>query len=303
MKLNSFECIAPAKINLHLRVLNRRPDGYHNIFSLMAGLDLSDILVLDEFNIKDNGEIRVALDISGGEYAPGIRELDSANNLVTIGVKNYLEGLGIGADCRFTLAKNIPAGAGLGGGSSDCASAIELIRRALGRDRDHYYYSAASASGSDVPFFLHGGFSFAGGRGEIIESCGFNSNYDLLLVNNGIHIDTGLAYRGLGRSGDDSSAQAIIRNDRKIITEGFHDILLWKDIMINDFEPVIFKQYPEIGRIKQMFYEFGADFSAMTGSGSTVFGVFSDAECALWAEQLLKSGNNVIHTKFRTSIN
>lgn len=290
---------APAKINLHLRVLNRRTDGYHNIFSVMAELGLSDILKLNDCAASPaSAGVEVKIGISGGKYAGVISELDAGNNLVSIGVRNYLSRIKAGGRFAFELEKNIPSGAGLGGGSSDGACAIELARLALKRDKDECYYGAASATGSDVPYFLYGGCAFVTGTGDMVEPFDYKCTYTVILVNNGVHIDTGSAYKALGRTAAGGMDDLMLMEEKARIKEAIKDIAAWKDAFINDFEKAIFPLYPEISRLKDEMYHLGADFSAMTGSGSTVFGVFSDSNRALEALSILEKSNRVILTKF-----
>ncbi|HPS57946.1 MAG TPA: 4-(cytidine 5'-diphospho)-2-C-methyl-D-erythritol kinase [Spirochaetota bacterium] len=296
MNLKVLEGISRAKINLHLAVLNRRIDGYHNISSLMAGLELADTLTLQKYSFSAKNGIEISITDSGGEYGYITGSIETESNLISIGAKNYLKKIGTGGSLEFSIVKNIPSGAGLGGGSSNAACAIELVRHALDRERDEACYSAAAETGSDVPYFLYGGFAFASGRGEIIEPVLFNCDYHVILVNNGIHVDTAKAYKALKRDymysgpGHKESAASI---------EGcMGNLGKWKEVMKNDFEDAIFPVYPEIGQIKERLYGLGADYAAMTGSGSTVFGVFSNYNRALDACDYLKKANKAILTKF-----
>ncbi len=291
--------ISRAKVNLHLNVLNRRPDGYHNIFSLMAELELHDILKLREYRFTDTGEVSVFIENAGGRYASVLDSINPQENLIAAGARNYLARLGKGGSFTFTIEKNIPSGAGLGGGSSNGACAIDLVRRALGRMKDEICFAGAADTGSDVAFFLYGGFAFARGRGEILEPAGLRNSSAILLINNGIHVNTGEAYKDLNRPVLAGRPEKI--RDQKKISKLFNDTGSWKKVMINDFERVIFRKHPDICRLKDELYDLGADFAAMTGSGSTVFGVFSNHETAARAELILKKENNVILTAFSHS--
>lgn len=296
MNPKHLDGISRAKINLHLAVLNRRDDGYHNISSLMAGLELADKLTLRKYEFFQGGNIEISISNAGGEYGSVTAGIETAGNLISIGATNYLRKINTGGRLDFSIEKNIPSGAGLGGGSSNGACAIELVRIALGRGRDEACFSAAAETGSDVPFFFHGGFAFASGRGEIIEPVPFSCDYHIILVNNGIHVNTAAAYKALGRGpvysgpGHEESAA--------MIEESLGDLDKWKAVMKNDFEEAIFPVYPAIRGIKEELYGLGADFAAMTGSGSTVFGIFSDYNRASDAFSSLKKENNAVLTKF-----
>ncbi len=296
MNLKHIEGISRAKINLHLAVLNRRDDGFHNISSLMAGLDLADRLTLREFKFFPGGNIDISISDSGGEYGSVTCGIETSSNLISIGAVNYLRKINTGGSLDFSIEKNIPSGAGLGGGSSNAACAIELVRTALGRSRDEACYSAAAETGSDVPFFLYGGFAFASGRGEIIEPISFSCDYHVILVNNGIHVNTAQAYKSLGR--DSLYSGPGHKESAADITKCLGNLYKWKEVMKNDFEEAIFPLHPEIKMVKERLYELGADFAAMTGSGSTVFGIFSNYSRAAGACNFLKKENNALLTKF-----
>lgn len=292
-----------AKINLHLEVLNKRKDNYHNLFSLMGELELADLLKLESFNITGKQE-PVIVDIinSGGLCSSITDKIPAEKNLITIAVKNYLEFTGHSGHFRFTIEKNIPSGAGLGGGSSNAASALKLTARAIGRNIDDDMKHAAFMTGSDVPFFLTGGFAFVEGRGELIFPFDLIDESYVLLVNNGIHIDTGIAYRSLRRPFSEEPEDYV--NRKNYIEKNVKNRQLWKDIFRNDFEKIIFTMHPEIGSIKEKMYDYKSFFALMTGSGSTVFGLFKNRESALLAQSYLqKDGHIVYFTKFRSGIN
>lgn len=291
-----------AKVNLHLEVLNKREDHYHDIFSLMAELELSDLLKLESFSLKGTRD-RVSVEIinNGGLCSSVTDEVPAGKNLITVAVKNYMSQKGIGGDFRFGIEKNIPSGAGLGGGSSNAAAALIAVARALGNDIDDDMRRAASMTGSDVPFFLCGGFAFVEGRGDIVYSLDYEDPSFVLLVNNGIHIDTGVAYKNLNRATDITAECSERRKNiyGKIFTRSD-----WKMLFRNDFEKIIFGLYPELASLKEKMYNLNSFFSAMSGSGSTVFGLFEDRGEALFAQsELEKEGNNVYFTKFRSCNN
>ncbi|HQO39835.1 MAG TPA: 4-(cytidine 5'-diphospho)-2-C-methyl-D-erythritol kinase [Spirochaetota bacterium] len=296
MNSKVLEGISRAKINLHLAVLGRRGDGYHNISTLMAELELADRLALRIIKISADCETSVSVIDSGGTCSHITGGIEPGKNLISIGAMNYLKRVDTQAVVEFSIVKNIPSGAGLGGGSSNAACAIELIRRALGRERDKAVFSAAAETGSDVPFFLYGGFALASGRGEVVEPVDFSCKYHVILVNNRIHVNTAEAYRVLRR---DYLYNGPDHTDNSTLMKKYMGKLdNWKKVMKNDFEDAIFPLYPELGNVKEELYGLGADYAAMTGSGSTVFGVFESYNRAIDACDSLKNGNNVVLTKF-----
>ncbi len=290
---------AHGKINLHLQVLNKRGDGFHNIFSLMAELSVFDLLKLQFCDFDYRAEnIEIDIISGGGVYPDIVSSIPVEDNLITMAAKNYLSSIGAGGKFCFEIEKNLPAGAGLGGGSSDAAAALKLIRDALGRGDDEILLNSAAATGSDVPFFLQGGLAFAQGRGEILEQVNRKISGNIVLVNNGVQINTGLAYRDLNRDFDESAVHAIT-NKKSEILGSLDAVDEWKEIFKNDFEDTVFRVHPELNKIKESIYDLGARFSAMTGSGSTVFGVFSDSCAAEEAVSLLKKqGNRVFLSNF-----
>lgn len=286
---------AYAKVNLHLQVLNRRDDNFHNLLSIMTEIGLSDLLKLESFEISPgNGGISVEIVNSGGEYSSLLDEIPSEKNIISIAVKKYLESISMTGCARFSIEKNIPAGAGLGGGSSDAAAALDLVRGELGRERGEEYFTAAAESGSDVPFFIRGGTAFAERRGEILEQIEWRLGYPVLLINNGIHVNTGAAYKSLNRGYEIVYTESELHEKKLKLESALKDITLWKDIFINDFEEPVFRANPALGVLKKELYDLGADFALMSGSGSTVYGVFMDKQVVKRAyEQLHVKGNRV----------
>jgi 4-diphosphocytidyl-2-C-methyl-D-erythritol kinase len=269
----------------------------------MAELDLCDILKLEEYNISEKaGEFSIEILNGGGEFSSIINEIPTEKNLIFIAVRNYLNAIGSGGHFTFSLTKNIPSGAGLGGGSSNAAAALKLVSGIFGRGIDDDLLHAASVSGSDVSFFLKGGFAFVEGRGEIVAPLTFTDDSFVLLVNNGIHVNTGLAYDSLKKPVSDMEIDCNFK--KKVIQENISLKTDWINIFRNDFEESIFRLYPQIGLIKEKMYYNGAFFSLMTGSGSTVFGLFKDESSARNVQVLLeKEGNKVYFTKFRSRKN
>lgn len=294
---NNFSTVRKAngKLNLHLQVLNKRSDNFHNLLSVMAEIAIYDLLKLESFDVEP-GKDSLIIEIidSGGDFSSIISDIPSEKNLISIAVKKYLHAYSLGGYVRFLIEKNIPSGAGLGGGSSDAASALELVRAALGKEQDRHILSAASESGSDVPFFLKGGVAFAEGRGEILQQIYHEIDYPVVLINNGIHVNTGIAYSSLERGYETPFSESDIILKKKELISVLKEPAEWKKIFINDFEKPVFNLYPELGRLKNELYDLGADFALMSGSGSTVYGVFNNIIDAKKASDILeRQGNRV----------
>lgn len=242
-----------AKINLGLHITGKRKDGYHEIETCMVPIPLFDALemILDKKEAWDS----TGLDIPG----------DSKDNLILKAeklLKKDFQGL---PNLAIHLHKNIPMGAGLGGGSADCAFALKLMNNLFDLHLDDYFLEEYAAQlGSDCPFFIENIPKIARGRGEILDPIDLSlKGCYLILINPGIHIGTKEAYAGV------SPAPAKVK-----LEEVLADRSRWKSELVNDFEASIFKNHPAIAEIKEEMYKNGAFYAAMSGSGSTVFGLF-----------------------------
>ena len=248
-----------AKINLGLRITGKRSDGYHDIETVLYPVNLCDALELVE--IADSKWVAMdSLTLTGFEL-PGRKE----DNIVLRAVRRLRENFPI-PFLRIHLHKSIPSGAGLGGGSSDAAFLLRAVNRIFGLALNgDELKTIAAGLGSDCPFFIDCKPSFASGKGEILSPLG-----DLLagcyavLVNPRIPVSTMEAYKDCTPSKPDNHLQEIIN----------HPVSEWKDLIVNDFEKTVFLIHPQIKEIKQILYSSGAIFSSMSGSGSTVYGIF-----------------------------
>ncbi|MGD0884108.1 MAG: 4-(cytidine 5'-diphospho)-2-C-methyl-D-erythritol kinase [Thermodesulfovibrionales bacterium] len=256
---------APAKINWFLQVLRKRDDGYHDIISLMQYVTLSDTLTMEH-----SDEIEVITE-------PNIPQEE---NLVHKAALLMRERSGIKSGARITLKKEIPISAGLGGGSSDAATSLIGLSRLWNLDLTRRELSElGGALGSDVPFFFHGPAAVVKGRGEIVFPVRLQAAYPLVLVKPPVAVSTAWAY-----------TQMTVSPDAKVLTKKHNNIKLFRQALENgdfswlsslnrnDLEPPVVKRYPIIYEIKQKLMLNGAVFSAMSGSGSTVFGVFRTDE-------------------------
>ncbi len=268
-----------AKINIGLNIIEKRDDGFHNLQSCFYPVGLCDALEVVE-NTEAGAE-RFAFTSSGIEI-PG----DATDNLCYFAYHVVSQDYPL-PNVKVHLHKHIPIGAGLGGGSADAAFFIKLLNDkfelGISWGEMHHY---ARQLGSDCSFFISNKPSFAEGAGDEYESMKLDlSKYYVVLVYPEIHINTGKAYSGV---------------IPKMPVRSLEDDLLslpiekWKEFIHNDFEDSIFPQFPEIKNIKEKLYSKGAIYSAMSGSGSTVFGIFDIAtelksefgDCFVWEGKL-----------------
>ena len=246
-----------AKINIGLRITGKRSDGFHNLETIFYPVCLCDAIefVVPEEPLKDD-----ILQITGilSDQVP-------VNNLVMKAVRKIRETENLPL-LKIHLHKAIPAGAGLGGGSSDAATLLKSLNRHFNLGISNEKLKEISLDlGSDCPFFINGGPSYAEGRGELlIPVRPLPEGLELLLVNPGIQVNTREAYSYCSPGQPDT-------NLRELYDLGISE---WKDLIINDFEESIFKKYPQIADIKKTLYKMGAVYSSMSGSGSTVYGIF-----------------------------
>lgn len=246
-------CFPNAKINLGLHILSKRKDGYHDIETCMVPIPLQDALEM----ILD----KKASWHSSGLNIPG----DSKDNLILKAEKLLRKDFPGLPNLSIHLHKNIPMGAGLGGGSADGAFALGLMNNLFDLHLDDFFLEEYAAHlGSDCPFFIENTPKIARGRGEILEPIELSlSGVYLVLVNPGIHIGTKEAYAGVVPQPAKVDLKELLKNRSR-----------WKDELVNDFESSIFKNHQAIAEIKEKMYSAGAFYSAMSGSGSTVFGLF-----------------------------
>lgn len=268
----------PAKVNLYLRVGSRRPDGFHEIDSLFQMIDLCDTLTLTPT------ESGVDLKTSGRPLSG-----DPSENLVFRAARLFQAETGIPRGVRIFLEKVIPAGAGLGGGSSDAAATlIGLDRLWEARCPRPRLHALAARLGSDVPFFLDGPTAHVRGRGERVDSLPGVFPYHLVVVFPGVAIGTAWAYRGLDALRGDPLTNPppypMINRFPDTIQEGNPEAWYRQP---NDLEPIAVAAYPEVAAALRALSDRGGEWVRMSGSGSAVFGLFSDPVGAKEAEQAL----------------
>jgi 4-diphosphocytidyl-2-C-methyl-D-erythritol kinase len=264
---------ALAKINLDLRILNKRPDGFHELRTVFQTISLADTITI-EFEPAKRREITI-------EDDAGIHD-----NLIVRAAHAILDHLKIAARVHFRLEKNIPMGGGLGGGSSDAAAVLLTLPVLAGRrvpiDRLTWI---GHELGSDVPFFLHGGTQLGLGRGgELYPQLDVHGD-PILLIAPGVQVPTGPAYKALGRSLTFTESSSSINGFQayvRALSEG-RSAAAASAFSANDFESVVFKQFPQLNKIAARSRKVATGVR-MSGSGSTIFALFdskADRERAL----------------------
>lgn len=261
----------PSKINWSLSILKKRTDGYHDIISLIQAIDLYDTLVFEESKVIElvcNAPIKME------------------NNLVYKAAKVLANYAGIKKGVKITIKKDIPIGAGLAGGSSDAAATLKVLNEFWNINlNSEELIQLGKSLGSDVTFFFHLPISIVEGKGEIIKPLEIKNSYNLLLIKPPFSISTRWAYESFEIKSQLTENYEKINNNiwqlYDLLCKGVLDnIYLW-----NDLEKPVIRRYPEIDRLKKRLLKAGAKVSLMSGSGSTVFGLFKSKEEALIASE------------------
>lgn len=247
-----------AKINLGLRVTKKRDDGYHELQSVFYPVSFRDSL-----EILPNTDSDEIIFTQTGLPVPGI----TTENLCLRAYKLIKEICPTLPPINIHLHKAIPMGAGLGGGSSDAAFTLQLLNEYFSLHiSENTLYKLALALGSDCPFFLLNKPCLSTGRGEKLMPIEINlSNYQIVIICNKIHISTAWAFSQIHPKTPNNSLSKIINLK----------IEQWQGNLINDFEEPVFKAYPLLAQIKQACISQGAAYAAMTGSGSSIYGIFN----------------------------
>ncbi|MBQ9539063.1 MAG: 4-(cytidine 5'-diphospho)-2-C-methyl-D-erythritol kinase [Treponema sp.] len=263
---------APAKINVGLSVFPRRADGYHDIEGIFTTVSLHDSLSLGFFD----GEGECLVDCPSMELPK--------ENTFTAAYKAFCVLTGIKSSVRVTVDKRIPSGGGLGGGSSDAASFIQSVDRLFNtRLLPSQLYALALSVGSDVPFFMHALLeagegkpyaAYVSGRGELVERLPARGDFEVSLALPGIQVSTREAYCWLDEAADRGELGHNSFSGRDAWkAEWEKDIREWS--FVNDFTVPVARRHGKISRVIDEMKESGAAFADMSGSGSTVFGVFA----------------------------
>ena len=247
------------KINLGLRITEKRADGFHALETVFYPIKLTDAL---EIIIEPETSAAPITFSSSGLTING----DPSDNLCYKAYYLLKKDYPSIPNIKMHLHKTIPMGAGLGGGSSDGAFTLVTLNQLFNLQlSEQVLLDYALQLGSDCPFFIINTPAFATGRGEILTPTSVNlSAYSIVIVNPGIAISTKLAFSLISPKIPDNNLAAVIQQP----------ISTWKDELINDFEQPIFNSFPELANIKETLYQKGAIYASMTGTGSTVYGIF-----------------------------
>ncbi|MGC2661113.1 MAG: 4-(cytidine 5'-diphospho)-2-C-methyl-D-erythritol kinase [Bryobacteraceae bacterium] len=253
-----------AKLNLDLRVLGKREDGFHELRTIFQTISLRDSL---RIKFEKRKQTELILDSS----------VEIADNLVIRAAKLVLDRLRVSARIRFSLSKRIPMGAGLGGGSSN-AAAVLIALPALARKPLPLpdLMELAASLGSDVPFFLLGGTAVAFGRGTELYPLPDLPRHPAVVVSSAIHVSTPDAYRALQRGLVEltSPNRSPILREFQTVAWNLAAPSLGTLPFRNDFEAAVFRLHPELAAQKRKLRRLGANPALMTGSGSAIFGVY-----------------------------
>jgi 4-diphosphocytidyl-2-C-methyl-D-erythritol kinase len=261
---------SPAKVNLILKVLRRREDGYHDIASLMQKVSLADEM---EFSPRREG---IALACPGSHLPTG------EENLVVRSARALFAEAGFAGGVEITLRKHIPTAAGLGGGSSNAATTLTVLNDLFqfGFDRERLIRIGARL-GADVPFFLYGSTAWAFGIGEVLEPAETPPGMWLVLVNPGFEVPTKWVYESLNLP--------LTKTPLQYSIPSFSGIRELAAALSNDLEKVTVARYPVLEELKGFLLRQGALGSLMSGSGPTVFGLFENEPDAIQAEGALRT--------------
>ena len=272
--------LAPAKVNLHLAVLGRRPDGFHDIESVFLAVDLADTLHFEL--LERENDVEIVLE-PGSEQCSVPIPLEK--NIIFKALSLFKAKTGFSKGLRIKVEKRLPIGGGLGGGSSNAASTLLALNKlavtALNRD---LLLEMGASLGSDVPFFLHEtAAALVTGRGEKIEALSPPSVF-LTLVNPGFSSDTAAAYKLLDNKREGKENVQLRPAVKKIAF----------DLFFNDFLPVFEERESSVyNSIISQLIDLGADYANLSGSGSTCFGIFGDRVKAIHAADVMREKWNL----------
>ncbi len=284
LRPQALQLQAYAKVNLFLRVLDKRPDGFHNIRTLFQTVSLSDSL-----SVRITPASRPAVQLTCSR-----EDLQGEDNLAWRAADQMLRLTGLAAQIEITLDKAIPSGAGLGGGSSDAAAVIRAVASMLPTRPDaQALFDVAAELGSDVPFLLLGGSAIGTGRGTELKPLADLPPAALAIAQPAVEVSTAWAYRALQEHRaaltPDSGKSKIERLDLSSSTPFIGSLPGSTEGVVNDFESVVFRRYPLIAALKERLQALGAQPALMSGSGSAVFGVFESYQSARLVAQTLRA--------------
>lgn len=252
-----------AKVNLHLRILGKRDDGFHDLCTVFQAISLRDELTFTESN-------EIALTCSDASIPADGR------NLILQAAEKLQIRLSVGKGARIHLEKRIPSPGGLGGGSSNAAVTLLGLRRLWQLNvSDAELHAIAAELGSDVPFFLYGGTALGTGRGEVIEQLDDVDMRFMVVVTPDIGVSTAAAFAAIDAESLTSAARNRIL---RVCRDEARSLDLHHSVLKNDFETSVFAAFPGIAEIKANLLALGAAKAQMSGSGASVFGIFDNEE-------------------------
>ena len=266
-----------AKINLGLNIINKREDGYHNIESVFYPIPVCDVL---EIIPSENQYKNFTLEVIDLPDDGKMNLVEKAYNAIS---KNYTI-----PPIEIILKKNIPFAAGLGGGSSDAAYTLKTLADMFVKDiNEQELHEMAKSIGADVPFFIKNKPVYAEGIGTDFSDIEISlKGYHIVLIKPDIAVSTAEAYSGVKPSTPNYNLKEVIKLP---VNE-------WKNIIKNDFEDSLFPKYPRLKDIKDSLYEIGAKYASMSGSGSSIFGLFKTIPSQVAIESIIKN-NEIVFVK------
>lgn len=257
---------AHAKINLHLRILGKRPDGFHELETIFQEITLCDDFI---FRASEHSDVRLTCSRADIPVDEG--------NLVVRAAQALRSATGSQQGCHIDLIKRIPAGAGLGGGSSDAATTLWALNRLWNLNLPPQRLAQLAATlGSDVPFFLTGGIALASGRGERLTTLPPSPPYTGVLVCPPVHLST----RDVYSAGNFPLTKSRKNDTFTDVKKRIHTPERWQDHFCNDLESVVFQQHPHFQRQLEQLSDAGAFYVRMSGSGSSLYGLFETEQLA-----------------------
>lgn len=285
---------APAKVNLVLRVLERERSGYHRIETYFQALELADRVRVELTRAEG-----IELLVTGADVGPG------QENLALRAARAYLQETGLQTGVRIDLEKRIPAGAGLGGGSSDAAATLRALDALLGALPKESLDGVASRLGSDVPFFLCGSALALGrGRGEQLAPMSPMPPAPVIVAFPGVHVSTAAAYQAIDRSRERGAGRPSPATESAGLMSLSADLPDWTTVerrVHNDFERLICDTYPEVARARAALQQTNPRFVLLSGSGSALFAVYRDESAASTALKRLQRESAADHLLTRTA--
>ena len=274
MSADAISLCAYAKINIHLKVLAKREDGFHNLESIFQRISIADDLSV----VKSSN-------LHGCMVESPLLSLPVENTL-TKAWKVFSDATGVDAGIRVRLIKNLPAGSGLGAGSSDAAALLRAVNGLFSASlTDSELKALALQVGSDVPFFLNNSSGIVTGRGDVFTPMQPRTDCFGILIWPGVQSSTKEAYSLLDQQKEMFSGEHEAWGYESLVKQYRVPFETWQ--FVNDFQPVLEQRYSVIGRVRADFYEQGAEFAQMSGSGSAVFGLFSSERLMASAFQVL----------------